>query len=186
MAIMLPHEGRGICSYYAFAGRRGPARSRRMHPRTSLRLEADLGPASRTPPLITARSQRWAPAARARGGPSSTCGRPRSPQRTRQTPRRTETALQRDDPITRADRVSSEVQTLAWDGQRGVTSTRSGTPMAPKPRRNRASHAVFRRKPTGGLEPPTPSLRVMAEGATLAHTSLREPRFRLHLGRESA
>jgi hypothetical protein len=27
------------------------------------------------------------------------------------------------------------------------------------------------------------SLRVMAEGATLAHTSLREPTFRLHLSR---
>ena len=35
-------------------------------------------------------------------------------------------------------------------------------------------------KPTGGLEPPTPSLRVMADGATPAYARRREPTFPLH------
>jgi hypothetical protein len=43
--------------------------------------------------------------------------------------------------------------------------------------------AGFSVKPTGGLEPPTPSLRVMMASATPAHAGLCEPSFRLHTSR---
>ena len=75
-----------------------------------------------------------------------------------------------------------------WAGmdKRDATSTRAATRMSPAPFRNAPIHGASRREPTGGLEPPTPSLRVNPSALTRAHASARQPKNPLHAQRNGS